>query len=44
LLNGFELAASVDDAEQIFLSLAAGSFTRAALHDWIKPRLAPFHF
>jgi death-on-curing protein len=43
LLNGFELAALVDEAERIFLSLAAGTLTRSALHDWIEQHLVPFH-
>lgn len=41
VLNGFELVAPIDDAERTFLSLAAGTLTRAALHDWIAGHLAP---
>jgi len=41
LLNGFELAAPIDDAERTFLALAAGRLTRSALHDWIKTHLTP---
>ena len=42
VLNGFELVASVDDAERTFLALAAGSITRAGLGDWIERHLTPF--
>lgn len=41
MLNGCELAASVDDAEQIILSLAAGTLTRAELLDWISRHIRP---
>ena len=44
VLNGFELVAAVDDAERVFLSLAAGTLDRAALRDWIDQHRAPFHF
>lgn len=42
ILNGFELNASVDEGEHTFLSLAAGTLPRAALHDWIVEHLVPF--
>jgi len=32
----------VDEAERTFLSLAAGTLTRAALHEWIERHLAPW--
>lgn len=35
VLNGFELDASVDDAEKVFLRLAAGELSRDELLDWI---------
>ena len=41
ILNGFELAAPVDDAEHTFLALAAGTLARSELHDWILRHLAP---
>jgi death on curing protein len=41
LLNGFELAAPIDDAEHTFLSLAAGTLPRTALHEWIQRHVAP---
>jgi death-on-curing protein len=44
LLNGFELAAPIDEAEHTFLSLAAGTLTRPALHAWIEQHLQPFQF
>jgi death on curing protein len=41
VLNGFELAAPVADAERTFLALAEGSLTRAGLRDWIEQHLVP---
>lgn len=41
VLNGFELTAAVDDAERMFLSLAAGAVTRSALSTWIEQYLVP---
>jgi death-on-curing protein len=41
LLNGHELAASVEDAEAIILGVAAGRVDREALRDWIRQVLAP---
>jgi death-on-curing protein len=35
VLNGFELAAHVDDAERIILALAAGDLSREELLTWI---------
>lgn len=35
-LNGYELQANIDTAEQIVLSLAAGNFERKALAIWIQ--------
>jgi death-on-curing protein len=43
VLNGFELAAGVDDSERMFLSLAAGTVTRSALSVWIEQHLVPAH-
>ena len=41
VLNGFELAVAVDDAERMFLALAAGAVTRPALSVWIEQHLVP---
>lgn len=39
VLNGFELAASVDEQEQTFLSLAAGTLTREEFTTWVTQHL-----
>jgi len=39
VLNGFEVDAAVDDAEQIVLCLAAGQLTRDELLDWVSSHL-----
>ena len=39
VLNGFELDADVDDAEQIILQLAAGRLTRDELVRWVAAHL-----
>lgn len=44
VLNGFALTADVDEAEHVFLALAAGTLTRTTLQDWIGQHYAPFHF
>ena len=44
VLNGFELVASVDEAERTFLALAAGALSRPDLAAWIEDHLKPFHF
>jgi len=41
VLNGFELVADVDEAEQIILQLAAGQLARESLLDWIKSWIRP---
>lgn len=41
MLNGHELAATVDDAEQTMLKLAAGELTRDELVEWIKRNMKP---
>ncbi len=41
VLNGHEIAADVDDAESIFLKLAAGDVEREELVAWIATNLAP---
>jgi death-on-curing protein len=35
VINGFEMAADVDDAEEIILTLAAGELTREELLEWV---------
>jgi death-on-curing protein len=39
VLNGYELNASVDEQEQVFLRLAAGSIDRSALTEWVRGHL-----
>lgn len=41
VLNGFELNADVDDAEEVILSLAAGENSREKLLDWVNLHLVP---
>jgi len=41
LLNGFELCAEVDDAEQAILRLAAGQLTREELLVWVVAHVQP---
>jgi death on curing protein len=36
MLNGFELTASVEDAEQMILGVAAGTNGRGVLLDWVR--------
>ena len=40
-LNGWELQASVDDAEQVILSLATGTLSREELVEWTKQHIVP---
>jgi death-on-curing protein len=42
VLNGFELSAPVEEGEQVFLALAAGTLKRSALQAWIAQYLIPF--
>ena len=35
VINGFEMAADVDDAEKIILTLAAGELSREKLLEWV---------
>jgi death-on-curing protein len=39
MLNGYELQASLDDAENVILSLAAGSLAREDLLAWIRDHI-----
>ena len=41
MLNGFELVASVDDAEAIVVGLAAGKVDREALVSWLRGHMRP---
>ena len=44
VMNGFELASDVDDAERVILDLAAGELSREGLLDWVAShvqRLTP---
>jgi death on curing protein len=38
VLNGYEIEASIDEQEQIVLSVASGLMDRAALSEWLKQR------
>ena len=40
VLNGYEIEASVDEQERVFLSLAAGEVEREEVTDWVKAHLA----
>ena len=39
MLNGFEMAASVDEQERLMLDLAAGFVTREQLTEWLESHL-----
>lgn len=41
VLNGFELSATVDEAEKLILSVAAGSCSREELLMWVKANVTP---
>jgi death-on-curing protein len=41
VLNGFELTASVDEQEALFLNLASGAVTRPELSRWIETHVNP---
>lgn len=41
VLNGFELAADVDDAERVVLGVASGGVDRAALAAWVARVMVP---
>jgi death-on-curing protein len=42
VLNGFELAAEIDDAEQMILGVAAGTIGREQFTAWIDAHLVAF--
>ena len=39
VLNSYEIEASVDEQERVFLSLAAGEVKREEFTDWVKAHL-----
>jgi len=39
VLNGYEITASVDEQEQMVLSVASGQKSRAAFSEWLKQHL-----
>ena len=39
--NGFEIRATTDEQEAIFLQLAAGTLTREQFTDWVRQHIAP---
>ena len=41
LLNGYELDASVDNAEQIIVGVAAGTSSREELLLWVRQHIVP---
>jgi death on curing protein len=41
MLNGFELAASVDESEQVVLAVAASEWSRDQFVAWVRTHLAP---
>ena len=41
VLNGWDLAAGVDEQEQIILQLAAGSLKREEFTAWVRSHLQP---
>jgi death on curing protein len=42
VLNGHQLDASVDDAEDVILGVAAGTIGRDAFAEWIRQHLVPY--
>ena len=41
MLNGFEVAATVDEAEKLIIDLASGTVSREVLDDWLQTCLRP---
>jgi death on curing protein len=39
VLNGYEIEASIDEQEQVVLSVASGRMDRAALSEWLNPHI-----
>lgn len=42
LINGYEIAAEIDEQEKVFLSVADGSMTQEELVLWIIEHTQPF--
>jgi death on curing protein len=42
VLNGFEIDATVEEQEKVFLKLASGTIRRKEFRDWARDRLVPF--
>lgn len=42
VLNGYQLDASVEHAEQVIIGVAAGTMGREELTEWIRRHLVPF--
>jgi death-on-curing protein len=42
VLNGFELSATIDDAERVILGVAAGTTSRDEFTAWIRTALVPY--
>ena len=43
MLNGFELAATIDDGEAVVLAVATGRLTREGLTEWVRSKLRTAH-
>jgi death-on-curing protein len=41
VLNGFEINASVDEQEKLFLDLASGNVSREELANWLQRKVVP---
>ncbi len=41
VLNGFEIKATIDEQEKLFLDLAGSRLTREGLVDWLRQRVVP---
>jgi death-on-curing protein len=41
VLNGFEISASVDEQERLFLDLASGKLSREELIGWLQKKVVP---
>jgi len=41
VLNGFEIKATIDEQEKLFLDLAGSRLTRAGLVNWLRQRVVP---
>jgi len=41
VFNGFEIKATVDEQEQLFLDLASGKVSREDLVGWLQKKIVP---